>query len=177
MDLKACSSSVRKLAAHPLCPLSKTRLDELLAAHFVRETDSVVRRTNLSPSHVAVVARLEPTERRQLLEAAFRERLGVRELKLRARAVRNLGGVRRGRPPTSLEEKALTRLENAVMLLDEGVEYLVRAGRQGVQEPRIAELLENLDQLVQRGMRARQARLLGPRHARVERNSKRLAVL
>ena len=147
---KSGARSIRRLAAHPSCPLSKTRLNELLAAYEVARSEPLVRASQLTPSHVAVVARLAPQERRALLESAVRERPSVRELKLRVRAMRKNQGDRRGRPPTFPAEKAVTRLENAEIALEQAVQHLSEADSLKHMGPRIALLLDRVHDLVER---------------------------
>jgi len=125
---KAKLFSVRHLASHPACPLSKSQIHEVLAAyHVLREDDLLREQTAITPSHAAVVARLEPGLRHTLLRSVIDEGLSVRELALTARRLRRGQGERRGRPPTSELEKALTRFENATLCLEEGRQLLVGA--------------------------------------------------
>lgn len=142
---------IRRLAAHPLCPLSKTRLDEILAAHRVYRDEPDVARSQLSPSHVAVVARCELEERKNLLQLAASDGLGVRELKQRVRAARQGRGERRGRPPSQWAEKAYTRLENAELLVEEAVALLGKADSLGDLDERIEASLKRLSELLELG--------------------------
>jgi len=120
-------ASLRRLTAHPLCPFSKTRLAEMLNAFAAYTSESSELCAQLSPSHVAVVASLHPAERSSFLERAVRENLSVRNLRDLARAARREQGERRGRPPSSMIAKAVVRLENALLLLDEAAEILTVA--------------------------------------------------
>ena len=80
--------SIRRLAAHPDCPLSRTRLAELIGAYNDYRANTRLRASKLTPSHVAAVVGLVTAERKMLLDLAVAETLSVRELKQRARAVR-----------------------------------------------------------------------------------------
>jgi hypothetical protein len=131
--------------------LSKTRLDEILAAYQVYRDEPDLQSSPLSPSHVAVVARCEAAERRTLLETAAEQGLGVRELKQRARAVRQRQGERRGRPPSVFAEKAQTRLENAELLVEEAVALLAKAESLEAFEGRIRSSLARLSLLIELG--------------------------
>lgn len=143
---------IRRLAAHPLCPLSKTRLDEILAAHRVYRDEPDVARSQLSPSHVAVVARCPLDERRSLLQLAATDSLGVRELKQRLRDARQGRGERRGRPPSQCAEKAYTRLENAELLVEEAVDLLGKAESLGDLDGRIEASIKRLFELLELGV-------------------------
>jgi hypothetical protein len=138
-------SSLRKLAAHPACPLSKSQLRDTLAAYRVYREDPTVGASRfLTPSHVAAVTSLPPADRRRLLELAEQKRLSVRELLEEAREERRRRGEKRGRPHTSRAEKAVTRFDNAVLFLEEAMELLRDAALAPELEERIAQLLDRV---------------------------------
>lgn len=118
--------TVRQLARHPGCPLSKSQIQDVLAAAQVYDEEECVRHhVQISPSHAALVATLVPDERRTLLERVCLEGMSVRELAAEVRRVRRAHGERRGRPPTGPLEKATTRVENALLSLEEAAELLL----------------------------------------------------
>jgi hypothetical protein len=148
-NTRSRTKSIRRLSAHPRCPFSRSRLDELLAAYEVYRTEPLVQNSSLLPGHVAAVARLDHEQRHQLLEAAVAQGLSVRELKCAARRIRREGGERRGRPPALGAEKAGTRLENASLLIEEAIELLEEAGGAGFARPKLEQLVDGLSHLLE----------------------------
>ena len=117
--------SIRTLASHPSCPLSKSQLHGLLAAHRVYCSEPSVRASAfLTPSHVAVAALLDANDRPDVLKIAEERHLSVRDLAALVRDLRRRSGEKRGRPPTTCGEKAITRYENGVLCFQEGNELL-----------------------------------------------------
>lgn len=81
--------SLRKLAAHPECPLRKSALAEALAVHvFAVEEPQIRCLPGISPAHVAVALRSGPVAALELLVRASNQGWSVRELvrELAARA-------------------------------------------------------------------------------------------
>lgn len=147
------SFSVRRLAAHPQCPLSKSQLQEVLSAYAVYAEDEFVRsNSSLTPSHVAAVAKVPSEERKSLLQRAVLEQMSVRELTNAARVVRRLQGERRGRPPTTDVQKAMTRLENSILSLEEGLQLLEQAEVDETERVPLVRLLDRAYELFRLAM-------------------------
>jgi hypothetical protein len=141
---RSSAVGIRRIASHPACPLSKSQLCDLLAAHAVYRAEPLLRGSCLTPSHAAAVAQLPVTRRRSLLQAAIDERLSVRSLRDRAREARSVVAHGRGRPKASNAARALTRMENAALALDEALSFLVLSPRLSGLERRFEHVLEEL---------------------------------
>lgn len=145
--------SLRRLAAHPDCPLSKSQLRDALAAFRIFQEEGLVRSSSfLTPSHVAVVTSLEPSDRLEVLRDAEKMRWSVRELEARVREFRRGRGERRGRPPTSPGEKAVTRYDNAVLCLEEAFELLPEEGLSEDVHDQLLRLLDRVYALWENGV-------------------------
>jgi hypothetical protein len=76
------NNSVRRIAQHPSCPLSKSSLSEAIGVHVVVQELPFVRTSgHIGASHVAAVLRLSLDEQRSWLERAEVEHWSVRELR------------------------------------------------------------------------------------------------
>lgn len=145
--------SLRRLAAHPDCPLSKSQLRDVLAAFRIFQEESLIRASQfLTPSHAAAVTSLEAEQRSFLLSRAEEKRWSVRELESRVREFRRGQGERRGRPPTSPGEKAVTRYDNAVLYLEEAFELLPEDVLSEETHEQIGRLLARIYALWESGM-------------------------
>lgn len=111
--------SLRRLAAHPLCPLEKSALSEVVGVYVAtREDPSLLSFTSLTPSHVARVLPLETAARRRLLREAEEQQMRVRSLAERVRQVRE------GAQPESVRQrssgrKVFNRMQDALSMLRE----------------------------------------------------------
>lgn len=147
------AGSIRTLASHPSCPLSKSQLHGVLAAHRVYYNDPSVRCSAfLTPSHVATAALLDAQDRADLLKIAEERRLSVRDLASMVRDLRRRSGEKRGRPPTTSGEKAITRYENGVLCLQEGNELLEPLGLPPDVRLRLFHVLEQARSEVERAL-------------------------
>ncbi len=76
------NNSVRRIAQHPSCPLSKSSLSEAIGVYVVVQELPFVRTSgHIGASHVAAVLRLDVDEQRAWLERAEAEHWSVRELR------------------------------------------------------------------------------------------------
>lgn len=82
--------SLRQLAERDDCPLKKSALAQTIGTYVVVLEDPAVRTCgHLSPSHVACTLPLERAARRKVLREAVENRLSVRALAERVRAIRD----------------------------------------------------------------------------------------
>ena len=113
--------SLRRLAAHPNCPLRKSALAETINVFlFVQTHPSVRELEHVAPAHVARVLRLEPDAALHWLKTTDEERLSVKSLAERLRSV----AVRRTKSQARAAAEAvvaLQRLEQRLKLLAERV--------------------------------------------------------
>ena len=78
----------------------------------------------------------------------------MRELAEAARALRRFKGEKRGRPPTSRAEKAITRFENALILLEEGKQLIDETNATPEEREHLARLLDRAHDLVRSATRS-----------------------
>lgn len=104
-------NSIRRLAARPECPLSKSALNNAVAVYvFCREHPAVQTFGYVGVSHVIAVLAGHHADRLRWLEQADRERWSVRVLSARIKAERRCNGERRGRPKSAQEDTTLRRI-------------------------------------------------------------------
>jgi hypothetical protein len=112
------NNSVRRIAQHPSCPLSKSSLSEAIGVYVVVQELPFVRTSgHIGASHVAAVLRMELEEQRMWLERAELARWSVRELRAEIQSHRVQETVNGGRP----------RLHPSVILLRRAVRAFDRA--------------------------------------------------
>src|SRR5882724_706101 len=76
------NNSVRRLAQHPLCPLSRSGLNQAIGIFLAAESLTLDQTFgHIGPSHIGAVLHLNPEEQKQWLERASDERWSVRQLK------------------------------------------------------------------------------------------------
>lgn len=147
--------SLREVANHPKCDLSKSQLHEIRLAARAYAAEQLLRESRwLSPSHAVVVASLPPIERKRLLLSAEMERLSVRQLRELARRVRRSRGERRGRPTGSGGRKAITRYDNAVLQLEEALELVAAESIDPALQKEMERRLEKIRYLYEEGWRS-----------------------
>jgi hypothetical protein len=144
--------SIRRLAACPDCPLRKSALAEAVNVYILYQEFPYIRDLEaIGPSHAAAVLGLEQEKQVELIQTASQHRLGVRELRGRATALRRIGGERRGRPAIPAARKSLTRLRHAGDELDAAEAMLLHAKSvDGETAGRVSEEVDRLGQLVRR---------------------------
>jgi len=103
-------NSLRRLAAHPDCPLQKSALAEAVGVFIaVLEDPSLPSGGVLTPSHVASVLCLEQPARRRLLKEAETQNMSVRSFEARVKQVREVA-----RPETNRHVSGSRKVLNKV---------------------------------------------------------------
>lgn len=116
------NNSVRRLAQHPLCPLSRSGLNQAIGISLaVAALDLDQTFGHIGPSHIAAVLHLDVDAQRQWLERARENQWSVRELKGYVTEGRRASGERRGRPRSGERAKALAALHKVVEVLESNV--------------------------------------------------------
>ena len=96
------NNSVRRIAQHPLCPLSRSAINQAIGIFVAFQTLACDQTFgHIGPSHIAVVLHLDPRAQRRWIERAEREGWSVRELKDCVTRQRREAGEKRGRPRAS----------------------------------------------------------------------------
>ncbi len=122
------NNSVRRLAQHPLCPLSRSGLSQAIGIFLAVESLNLDQTFgHIGPSHIAAVLHLSPEVQKHWLERARDERLSVRELKENVTNDRRATGERRGRPRSGERAKAVTALRKVVRLLEQAIDAVETA--------------------------------------------------
>ncbi len=122
-------SSIRRLASHASCPFGKSALHEAVGVYVaVRELPSVRTSGHITASHIACVLRLPLDQRKQILEHAERERLGVRQLREAVVNLRREEGERRGRPVEAAQVRAVSALRACVRSANQALTRVVTSG-------------------------------------------------
>lgn len=139
------NNSVRRLAQHPLCPLSRSGLNQAIGIFLAVETLNLDQTFgHIGPSHIATVLHLGPEAQKQWLERARDERWSVRELKEHVTSDRRATGERRGRPRHGERAKAVTALRKVVRLLEEAVDAVEKADLHSRDRGELETLLQRL---------------------------------
>jgi hypothetical protein len=122
------NNSVRRLAQHPMCPLSRSALNQAIGI-FVAVQALACDQTfgHIGPSHVAAVLHLRPHSQKHWLQRAERERWGVRELKANVTQQRRATGERRGRPPLEQRGRAESNVCRMMRSLSVALDELLEA--------------------------------------------------
>lgn len=117
------NNSIRRLAARPECPLSKSALSAAVGVYVASVHSPCVRTLgHIGASHVAAVMHLEPGERERVLKQAEAARWSVRELRQNVVSDRRANGERRGRPTAKGEALMLKLARTSVRSLTEALE-------------------------------------------------------
>lgn len=119
------NNSVRRLAQHPLCPLSRSGLNQAIGIFVAFEALALDQTFgHIGPSHISAVLHLRPDAQLHWLERAQHEAWGVRELKDQVTRQRRETGERRGRPRTAEKAIGVVALRKVVRLLEQAVSAL-----------------------------------------------------
>jgi hypothetical protein len=118
--------SIRRLARRPDCPLGRSALSEAVGVYVVSR-ELRISLDELTPSHVAVVLRVQPMQREKLLRRAIDERLTVRELRTEVLSLRRRDGERRGRPRLTLGRAAISDVRRSLDALQSARDRLESA--------------------------------------------------
>ena len=117
------NNSLRRIAAHPDCPLSKSTLYRAVSVCVTKRTHPCVSTLkHISANHIATVAALIPEAQLEWLERASAEAWSVDQLQERLTGVRRACGDHRGRRP----DPALKRAKSAVRTAIGKLEHAVR---------------------------------------------------
>jgi hypothetical protein len=149
------NSSIRRLAQHPGCPLSRTALNSCVAIcvalRELTEGTDVSRDPSFSHvgvSHVSAVLSLPAHERAEWLNQADRQHWTTRELKRRIAADR--GATLRRAPNASQVRRALRGLESGVELVEHAVSCATELPLEPSLVGNVVELAARLTDLVKR---------------------------
>src|SRR5690242_5021868 len=119
------NNSVRRVAEHPDCPLSRSALNEAIGVYVaVQALPCVQTSDHITASHVAAVTFLDVEDQRRWLERAERENWSVRALKERVRADRHEAGERRGRPRVEHRRRLVAGIRSAVGAMRRAVDAM-----------------------------------------------------
>jgi hypothetical protein len=119
------NNSVRRIAEHPGCPLSRSALNEAISVYVAAQSLPCVQTSgHITASHIAAVTFLEVENQRAWLDRAERGRLSVRQLKEGIRLERHEAGERRGRPRVAAPRKLVAGVRNAVAALRRAADAL-----------------------------------------------------
>lgn len=147
------NNSVRRVAEHPSCPLSRSALNEAIAVYVaVQSLPCVLTSGHITASHVAAVTFMEVEQQRTWLERAEREHWSVRQLKEHVRARRQEDGERRGRPRVAPTQKVISTVRGAVIALRRAVDALAGIDLDGAESRELALLADQVA-LLQADMR------------------------
>jgi hypothetical protein len=109
------NNSIRRIAAHPGCPLSRSALNETIAVYVaVQALPCVQTFGHITASHVAAVTFLAVDDQRRWIERAETSRWSVRELKDALRSERYESGERRGRPRVARQRRLVAGVRSAI---------------------------------------------------------------
>jgi hypothetical protein len=119
------NNSVRRIAEHPDCPLSRSALNEAIGVYVAAQSLPCVQTSgHITASHIAAVTFLEVEGQRAWLDRAEKERLSVRQLKENIRLQRHEEGERRGRPRVAPPRRLVSGVRSAVAALRRAVDAL-----------------------------------------------------
>jgi hypothetical protein len=117
------NNSVRRIAQHPACPLSKSSLSEAIGVYVaVQELPFVRTSGHIGASHVAAVLRLDLEEQRSWLKRAELEHWSVRELRAEIQQHRSSAAPVRPRLHSSV-----VSLRRAVRAFDRAIRAIQKA--------------------------------------------------
>lgn len=158
------NNSVRRIAERADCPFCKSALNEAVAVYVaVLKLPRVRTFGHIGASHVSSVLKLDEGRQLELLEAADREQLSVRELRKIVIGLRRASGERRGRPALDPFARALEALEKELRALAVSITQLDELG---VREPGARQRLENVaSELIKLGGQLEGMAMSGPRLA------------
>ncbi|MFZ5892995.1 MAG: hypothetical protein ACOY0T_18180 [Myxococcota bacterium] len=157
-DRRRKSHSVRRLAAHPDCPFSKSALYDAVAICIAaRSLPTVQTFGHITAGHISAVLALEPQQRAELLSMAESLRWSVRKLRCAAIELRRASGERRGRP--KLIEAAPVELRASLRRAHGLIDDLL--GKSGELELEKAGALHCANELVRLGTALRRAATRG----------------
>jgi hypothetical protein len=142
------NNSVRRIAQHPDCPLSKSSLSEAIGVAIVVQELPFVRTSgHIGASHVACVLRLRADEQQMWLKRATLHRWGVRELRAQIQSQRLASRGRAGQRPL---HAAVILLRRAVRACDRAARAIARAELSGSDSDRVRELARELIEIESR---------------------------
>jgi hypothetical protein len=119
------NNSVRRIAEHPQCPLSRSALNEAIAVYVATQALPCVQTSgHITASHIAAVTFLEPGKQRHWLDSAEEKKWSVRQLKEQIRVQRHEEGERRGRPRVAAPRRLVSGIRGAVVTLRRVVDAL-----------------------------------------------------
>ncbi len=105
------NNSVRRLAEHPECPLSRAAINQSIGIFVIVESLPCVRTfSHIGSAHVAAVFHLDKDAQRDWLERAERGSWGVRQPRDEVTRHRRESGERRGRPKAARLDDARWQL-------------------------------------------------------------------
>jgi hypothetical protein len=117
------NNSVRRIAEHPDCPLSRSALNEAIGVYVAAQSLPCVQTSgHITASHIAAVTFLEVENQRAWLDRAEKQRLSVRQLKESIRLERHEAGERRGRPRVAAPRKMIAGVRSTVAALRRAVD-------------------------------------------------------
>ena len=129
---KKKNNSVRRIALHPACPLSRSSLSEAIGVYVVaRELPFVRTSGHIGASHVVAVLGLGREAQRTWLERTALHRWSVRELRER---IRLEPGARRGGPARAPLDPSVIALRRSVRALDRAVRAATAVGHLSSQD-------------------------------------------
>lgn len=112
------NNSIRRIAEHPDCPLSRSALNEAVGVYVaVQSLPCVQTSGHITASHVAAITFLGAEQQCRWLERAEQGSWSVRQLKEHVRADRHEAGERRGRPRAARSRRLVSGLRIAVTRL------------------------------------------------------------
>jgi hypothetical protein len=154
-------NSVRRLAAHPDCPLSRSALNQAIGVFVtIQRIPSVRTFGHIGASHIAAVSHLSVEAQHRWLEKAERHRWGVRELKEHMVAARRQSGERRGRPKSRAPHRLLSETRRLVDRLERSLTNLAQVDLEPADNAKLVALSEQLQRLA--GLNAGVPRRSGP---------------
>jgi hypothetical protein len=122
------NNSVRRLAEHPECPLSRAAINQSIGVFVIVQALPCVHAfKHIGAAHVAAVFHLDGNAQREWLERAEQRAWGVRQLRSEITRQRRETGERRGRPRTTREREMLANIRRHVANLENDVDHLVAA--------------------------------------------------
>jgi len=142
------NNSVRRLAQHPRCPLSRSALNQAIGIYVAFQTLTCDQTFgHIGPSHISLVLHLAPPAQRDWLERAERQGWSVRELKARVTEERRRTGERRGRPRMAQGAQAISSAKKLVRSLERVLAELRKTGLQPPDGSEIATVADRLGRL------------------------------
>ncbi|HEX9297146.1 MAG TPA: hypothetical protein VF881_14985, partial [Polyangiaceae bacterium] len=116
------NNSVRRLAEHPECPLSRAAINQSIGIFVIVESLPCVRTfSHIGSAHVAAVFHLDKDAQRDWLERAERGSWGVRQPRDEVTRHRRESGERRGRPKASWNPHVLSNIRSIIGDLEQAV--------------------------------------------------------